>query len=387
MNPDDFVRIDASQNLTAAQQTQARKNIFAAPFDAMAYNGMQINGSMDVSQENGETLLTLVNTGDRYIIDGWRGSYTNSAAVVVGGKADSGLIGIPKCLFLRSNTGAAFSGAGDFAVLYTNIEGYRISRLGWGSASASSITIGFWIYAAVTGTFSVTVVNSGSNRSYVSNVTVNAVNAWEYKTVTVPGATTGLWDTVNGTGISVMFCFACGSTFRGPANTWNTGYFFASSSNTNFLAANSNQVLITGVVVLPGIEAPSAARSALIMRPYDQELLTCRRYFQTSYSSSVAVGTVSLAGSGNYYLDGLSSAVHAIFTCVPFGVPMRAAPSLYMYSPQTGAAGKIRDNGNAADVTGSPTNQGTSGFTFSAGAAAASTAANFMWHYVADARL
>ena len=55
MNPDDFVRIDAPQTLTPTQQTQARKNIYAAPFDAMAYNGMQINGSMEVSQERGTT--------------------------------------------------------------------------------------------------------------------------------------------------------------------------------------------------------------------------------------------------------------------------------------------------------------------------------------------
>ena len=51
MNPDDFVRIDAPQTLTETQKTQARSNIYAAPFDAMAYNGMQINGSMEVSQE------------------------------------------------------------------------------------------------------------------------------------------------------------------------------------------------------------------------------------------------------------------------------------------------------------------------------------------------
>ena len=47
------VRYDASQGLTAAQQLQGRQNIYAAPFDAMAYSGMQINGGMEVSQENG----------------------------------------------------------------------------------------------------------------------------------------------------------------------------------------------------------------------------------------------------------------------------------------------------------------------------------------------
>jgi len=53
----------------------ARKSIYAAPLDAMAYNGMQINGSMDVSQELGAGNLTSVAgvTFSKYILDGWVG--------------------------------------------------------------------------------------------------------------------------------------------------------------------------------------------------------------------------------------------------------------------------------------------------------------------------
>ena len=62
------VRYDAVQALTAAQQVQARANIYAATFDAMAYNGMQINGSMEVSQDKG--FSAPVNSG--FICDGWQ---------------------------------------------------------------------------------------------------------------------------------------------------------------------------------------------------------------------------------------------------------------------------------------------------------------------------
>ena len=48
------VRNNAPQSLTAPQQQQARQNIYAAPFDAMAYSGLQINGGMEVSQERGQ---------------------------------------------------------------------------------------------------------------------------------------------------------------------------------------------------------------------------------------------------------------------------------------------------------------------------------------------
>jgi hypothetical protein len=62
------VRYDAAQTLTDAQQVQARNNIGAAVFDALAFNGMQINGAMDISQELGTTGTSL----NGYALDGWR---------------------------------------------------------------------------------------------------------------------------------------------------------------------------------------------------------------------------------------------------------------------------------------------------------------------------
>ena len=53
-----------------AQRAQQRQLIYAAPFDALAYNGMQINGSMEVSQENGLSPVTVSAT-DKYVVDGW----------------------------------------------------------------------------------------------------------------------------------------------------------------------------------------------------------------------------------------------------------------------------------------------------------------------------
>ena len=62
------------QTLTVPQQTIARQNVYAAPFDALAYSGMQINGSMEVSQELGTTVKTV----SGYLIDGWN---TNTSSV------------------------------------------------------------------------------------------------------------------------------------------------------------------------------------------------------------------------------------------------------------------------------------------------------------------
>ena len=64
----DVVRYDTAQSLSATQQTQARINIYAAPYDAMAYSGMQINGGMEVSQENGGNTQLLATI--RVCVDG-----------------------------------------------------------------------------------------------------------------------------------------------------------------------------------------------------------------------------------------------------------------------------------------------------------------------------
>ena len=67
------------RRLTETREEAARSNIYAAPFDALAYNGMQINGSMEVSQElrhdghHGQRQATSVMVG-RFISAGTSGA-------------------------------------------------------------------------------------------------------------------------------------------------------------------------------------------------------------------------------------------------------------------------------------------------------------------------
>jgi hypothetical protein len=183
---------------------------------------------------------------------------------------------------LLANTGTTQGtmGAGDNMFIAQKIEGWRISRLGWGTSGAQSITIGFWSAHVTTGLYSGVVCNDPNVRSYAFTYTQAVSSAPEYHTVTIPGDTAGTWKDDNTSGMQVRFAVACGSTFTAPsANTWLAGNYIAAPGQVNGVAVGSTAFRITGVVVLPGIEAPSAARSALIMRPFDQELLTCQRYW------------------------------------------------------------------------------------------------------------
>jgi len=124
-------------------------------------------------------------------------------------------------------------------------------------------------------------------RTYVVDVPVTAA-AWQYKTVTIPGDVAGTWPKDNTTGAVIYFVFGVGSGRKTTANTWATqGTAVGTAATTNFFAAGGF-TYITGVVVLPGTQAPTAAQSPTIMRPYDQELVTCQRYY---WKSSVIVDT------------------------------------------------------------------------------------------------
>jgi hypothetical protein len=115
---------------------------------------------------------------------------------------------------------------------------------------------------------------------------------------------------------------ACGTTYTAPsANSWVTGSYIAAPGQVNGIAATSDTMRIAGFIVLPGIEAPSAARSPLIMRPYDQELLTCQRYLRvfggTAYER-IGVGPQVTATTADCTMT-LSPTMRAVPTFTPVG--------------------------------------------------------------------
>jgi hypothetical protein len=186
-------------------------------------------------------------------------------------------------------------GGSDYALFTQRIEGYRVLRLGWGTANAQPITIGFWVFAARPGSYSGAVRNDPTaNRTYVFSFTINVANTWEWKTITIPGDTTGTWNKDNTTGLMLMFTMMAGTSMTTVAGAWTAGSFLGATGTINGVASTTDTMLLTGLVVLPGIEAPSAARSALIMRPYDQELVTCKRYWQSNTANCDA--TAAAAG-------------------------------------------------------------------------------------------
>jgi hypothetical protein len=265
------VRYDAVQALTESQRTQARQNVYAAQLDAAAYNGIQVNGSFEVAQ------MGAASVGYN-VCDVW--AWGGGGATLAASQSGARFPGFQKHLAVTVITPWPTQGANDGSYVQYKVEGYRIARLGWGTPNAQPITIGFWTAAHRPGLYSLRVGNFDGSRSYIASFTQNVADANEYKVITIPGETSGVWKVDSGIGFSIVWTLSSGTTATAPAaNAWHNANYAAAPGQVNAVAAVSDVFRLGGVVILPGPDAPSAAQSSLILRPFDHELLACQRYF------------------------------------------------------------------------------------------------------------
>jgi hypothetical protein len=380
----DPVRYGVVQALTAPQQAQARANINASSPDALI-NGIQLNGGMEVSQEN-SGIAVSVSAATKNIVDGWKvGSI--GAQVLSAGLSSSSPLGYAGSLQITVPTANAAPTANDYVIFLQRIEGYRVARLLFGAGSASAISIGFWFLASRAGTYSGAILNGTGGRSYVFTFMQNSSAAWEYKTITIPGDTAGTWAKDNTAGMQLVICVMAGSGLVKAPGSWSSGNFYGATGTINGVAATSDYAYLGGVMIVPGGELPLQSRAPYMMRTFDQELLLCKRYYQKSYDYGAVPASLVTAGQSSFYVTGLTAAVQSGGPSVRFGVPMRSGPTVTLYSPVTGVAAKARDILSNADVVPTIDAQGTEGFRWFAAMSASATVVHLTCQWVADARL
>ena len=268
--------IDAGQNVT---------------FNNSPTNGMRnriINGDMRINQRN--TPLTA----SGYSVDRWNYSTSNIGKFTVSQQTFTSLPGFQAGLYAVSSS-AYTPATSDFFGLAQFIEGYNIYDLGWGTASAKTATLSFWVFSSLAGTFGGAVRNGSITHSYPFTYNVPTANVWTYLTVTVPGPTVGTWATDNTAGAMVFFSLGMGSQFVAPAaNAWQAGNYLTPPGTVSHVATNAAYLYITGVQFELGAVASSFER-----RMYGTELALCQRYYETGYN----IWSGYTNGSSNYYVS------------------------------------------------------------------------------------
>jgi hypothetical protein len=293
----DALTVDKSTAKLAAGQgftspTTTRGQLYAAPFDALAFNGLQLNGGMEVSQENGTSSVTLTATGSlqtKYLVDGamaaWRGTF-----VAAGQQVTDAPPGYRNSLKFTVSTAQASLGSNDELSVLLPVEGMRAARLAFGNAGAAAVSLGFWVKAHRTGSYSGSLRNSAKNRSYPFAFAVGAADTWEFKTVTIPGDTGSTWLTDTGVGFYLNLCIAGGASRAGTAAAWAGSDYSGVTGTTNGVAATSDTFQVTGLIVLPGIELPSGDRAAFLARPFEEEFVRCQRYLRYIDGAITGIG-------------------------------------------------------------------------------------------------
>lgn len=300
---------DTSTSLTTTTLTATNINSTGSTgsinsINTFGFKNRIINGGMVIDQRNGGASVTPA-SGD-YTLDRWQCALSQASKFTVQQNAGSVTppAGFINYLGVTSSSAYSVTSSDIFSVLQ-KIEGLNSADLGWGTASAKTVTLSFWVRSSLTGTFGGSIQNSALSRSYPFSYTVSSANTWTQISVTVAGDTTGTWLTTSGVGIRINFSLGTGTTSSGTAGAWAAADYRSATGAVSVVGTNAATFYITGVQLEVGSQATS-----FDFRDYGRELILCQRYFQI----------VSMFSGGCN--SSTAAAVNA-----PFQTPMRSSPS------------------------------------------------------------
>jgi hypothetical protein len=156
------------------------------------------NGQMQIAQRG--TSISGI-TAPAVSLDRWEitaqniGTFTASQDTQVPTGA-----GFGNSLKLACTTADASPAAADRLRITQRIEGNNVQDLAYGSASAKTMTLSFWVRSSKTGTYILEfwTRQSATNKNICVAYTISAANTWQQVKITIAGDTAT--EIVNGTG-------------------------------------------------------------------------------------------------------------------------------------------------------------------------------------------
>lgn len=326
----------------------------STPQDAFSLIGagrrnLLINGDMIINQRGIVGGSNNVGTSraagyglDRWTV--WRVNDGANAAVIQEQSTD-----VPTGQYFKNSLKLTMNGTGNPTantnvrfLLHQMIEGNNMYQLRYGTSGARYFTFSFWVKCSVTGIYAVTFTNNNSDRGYVATYNINSASTWEYKTITVPGDTTGTWTNDNTAGLTINFDLGVNGPTTSTYNTWLSGDYRGGTTTTKLNANNGATYFITGVQLEEGkVATPFEQRSV------GEELALCQRYYEKSFEDTTtpSLGANSTSFSTEVALSWGWSGHRSVYpsngypgrsTFAKFRVPKRATPSVNLYGNSAG---------------------------------------------------
>ena len=289
-------------DLMSADTAQEARDLVSA-----GRKNILINGACTINQRFGSGTYTLTSSTAYFPVDRFK-SWAAGGGQFTIQRSDNAPPGFKNSLMFTVSTADSSIASGDYYVVQQRVEGYNFAHLNWGTANAKPVTLSFWVKADVTGKYGISFWPNGQNYNYVTHYNINTTDTWEYKTITIPGATSGTWLTDSGMGFGIWWDLGSGSTYEtSTTETWGQSNKFLPTSTTKMISTNGAKFRMTGVQLEVGKNATDFEH-----RSYGEELALCQRYYFKLTNSRLVAGYKRHDTSSNFEI------------LAP--VPMRAAP-------------------------------------------------------------
>jgi len=322
-----------------------------------------INGAMVIDQRNAGAEVNPAESGI-YYLDRYITQSSVASKFKIGQNAGSvtpptGFINYLGCTSLSAYT----VGASDAFNIQQRIEGLNVADLAWGTASAATVTLSFWVYSSLTGTSSRQTFTAGSAPSagyefaYFMRQNITAVSGGSF--IVIAGQ--DIEDVRTFAGQQIIFSFWMKADSARALTNATYGQNFGSGGSgtveSTFTLSTTSLTTswqrITGTATVPSISGktigtgsnfflylslPTAGtfdmwgwqvEAAASASPFQTatgtkqgELAACQRYYWRSSGNGAAV----------MYGVGISATTTAANICVVNPVTMRVAPTAIDFS-------------------------------------------------------
>ena len=304
------IAADAITNAKIADDAVQTENV--ASTVNLGRRNIIINGAMQVAQRGTSSTSTsgiAYHTVDRF---NFRGQSTGVFSIAQVTDSPDDFYYSTKITVTTPDTSI---GGGQRYWVTSYLEGNTVSHLNFGTSSAKTVTLSFYVKSSLTGTFSGGLVNSSFDRAQAFTYTISSANTWERKTVSISGDTSGTWLATTGIGLSVSFDLGAATNRQQSAGAWTASGSVAATGASQVIANNGATWQITGVQLEVGSTATPFEH-----RSFGEELQLCKRYFQVLADGSRSTDEAICAGA--YYTASI------LFHSVVLPVEMRSKPSM-----------------------------------------------------------
>ena len=367
--------------ITSVSTTNLTVNGNAYPATGPLSNrNLVINGAMTIDQRNNGASVTANAT---YPVDRFLLADNATGLDIQAQRSGITPVGFTSSLSVSVVTPATPGTSQSGAFITHTIEGYNFSPLNFGSSDAKSFTLSFYVRSSVTGTYSCGFRDGGGNVSYTADYTISSSDTWEYKTITVPGETSGsyTWNTTNGGALIISWGLGNGSGRSATPGSWAAGNNLASTNQVTWCNNSGATWYITGVQLEVGsVATPFEHRS------FGDELARCQRYYEKSYSYSTVPGTSNSTGTIQYGYTNMPAANYVARFGAQFRVSKRAQPTVVTYDT-AGNNGKCNYPDTSTNQSFTIILRSENNFSAETSSLSASTDARLYFHYTAEAEL